>query len=146
MKTRIAVISLGVVLLFWGMAGAQQALLDGTLIPKFVDPLPVAGQISVVDATSAGPHYDSGYVPPIPGPTAQKLPGGSSYNIHLREFQAQILPSTGVPGAGLPANTTSWVWGYLTDGDLAGSFPRPSYLGPVVVAERGGSRLPDILQ
>ncbi|MBE0557672.1 MAG: hypothetical protein IH628_10615, partial [Proteobacteria bacterium] len=119
MNKRITIMGAALLLLFAGMAGmagAQQVLLDGTLIPKFVDPLPVAGDISVVDATSAGTP---------------------AYNIHLREFQAQILPSTGVPAAGLPANTASWVWGYLTEADLTGAFPRPSYLGPVVVAERG---------
>ena len=51
MKTRITIITIGVVLLFAGIAGAQQVLLPGTLIPKFVDPLPVAGDITVVDAT-----------------------------------------------------------------------------------------------
>ena len=51
MKKRIAIIAISVVLLFVGFAGAQQVLLPGTLIPKFVDPLPVAGDITVVDAT-----------------------------------------------------------------------------------------------
>ena len=115
-----------------GASNSDQDLLDGSLIPKFVDPLPVAGDISVVDATSAGTP---------------------AYNIHIREFQSQILPSTGVPAdsesgfAGLPADTASWVWGYLTDADVAPidaaiqagePLPvRPSFLGPVVIAERG---------
>jgi len=121
MNKRIAVIVTGLafLLLTVGIAGAQQVLLPGASIPKFVDQLPVAGQISVVDAAAT--------------------PG---YNIYMREFQAQILPSTGVPLAGIPANTPSWVWGYLTDADneALNSNPnliRPSYLGPVVLATRG---------
>jgi spore coat protein A, manganese oxidase len=112
-----------------GSAGAQgvtpQTLLPGALIPKFVDPLPVAGDITVVDATG-------GLTPPAFVP----------YNITMSEFQAQILPSTGVPAApkagflGLPAGTASYVWGYLTDTDSTAT-PRPSYLGPVVVAKKG---------
>ncbi|MDP1990007.1 MAG: multicopper oxidase domain-containing protein [Syntrophales bacterium] len=130
-RIKITTIGAALLLLFAGMAGAQppvQTLLPGSSIPQFVDPLPVAGDVSVVDATKAGPHYSAGYVPP---PTIKpKVKGGSPYNIHLREFQAQILP-TGFMGP-------SWVWGYLTDADvLAQPAVRPSYLGPVVVAQRG---------
>ena len=125
MKKRIIVMmSVAAFLLTVANAGAVQVLLPGALIPKFVDPLPVANDITVVDATSGGTP---------------------AYNIHLREFQAQILPSTGVPLAvpAIPPNTPSWVWGYLTDSDNPNPDPsipgpvRPSYLGPVVVAERG---------
>ena len=123
--------SMAFLLLFVGSAGAfgtyVQTLLPGTSIPKFVDPLPVAGDISVVDAT---------------------FTGTPAYSIHLREFQAQILPSTGVPLAvpPIPANTPSWVWGYLTDDDVAAQPAiRPSYLGPVVVAERGVPASPTYL-
>jgi len=110
-----------------GSAGAQgvtpQTLLPGALIPQFVDPLPVAGDISVVYANGNAASY--------------------TYDIHMKEFQAQILPSTGIPAnpkagfLGLPAGTPSWVWGYLTNSDLA-SQPavRQSYLGPVVLAKR----------
>ena len=74
-----------------GSAGAQgvtpQTLLPGALIPKFVDPLPVAGQISVVDATggNGNGNGNGNGTGPVP------------YNITMSEFQAQILPSTGVP-------------------------------------------------
>jgi FtsP/CotA-like multicopper oxidase with cupredoxin domain len=95
------------------IAGAQQMLLPGATIPKFVDPLTVAATptvpgITVVDATSTGLN-------------------GVPFNITAQEFQAQILP-TNFCGP-------SWVWGYLTDTDALGVV-RPSYLGPVVVAER----------
>jgi spore coat protein A, manganese oxidase len=103
-----------------GNAGAQgvtpQTLLPGALIPKFIDPLPVAGQISVVNATAPGVGLT--YAP---------------YNITMSEFQARILPSS-TPTT--PAYTGSWVWGYLTTGDSTAT-PRPSYLGPVVVARTG---------
>jgi FtsP/CotA-like multicopper oxidase with cupredoxin domain len=104
-----------------GIAGAQQILMPGATIPKFVDPLPVAGDITVVDATTL---------------ELFGVPGTSAFDIHIREFQSQILP------AGYPA---SWVWGYLTDDDLVGLGVRPSYLGPVVVAERGITAAPTYL-
>ena len=128
MKTRhvITVMSAVFLLLTVGITTntqAQQVLLPGALIPKFVDPLPVAGDISVVSATT---------------------PSTAAYTIHMREFQAQILPSTGVPLAvpAIPPNTPSWVWGYLTDADVAAGGVRPSYLGPVVVAQRGVPAFP----
>jgi len=136
MKARFSIIVAGLVLLFAGSAGAtnsDQLLLDGTLIPKFVDPLPegvpdgTPGGITVVNATAS----------PLLGlyPTPH-------YNIHIMEFRAQILPSTGVPDPSNPGtylvqpNTPSWVWGYLTDADKNAGGVRPSYLGPVVVAQR----------
>ncbi len=126
MKTKIT-LATGVLLLMViaGTAGAQippapqsQVLLPGATIPKFASQLPVAGDVSVVDATSGG-----------------------GYTIHMREFQAQILP------AGFKGPT--WVWGYLTDADAAAwdatQTPRPSYLGPVVLAARGMTTNPTYL-
>jgi spore coat protein A len=154
MKTRMTIMMLGVVLLFAGIAGAQQILLPGALIPKFVDPLPVATTtavpgITVVDARAGGADET---------PTADLLPVGApdgindnTFIISAVEFQAQILPSTGVPLAvpAIPANTPSWVWGYLTDADIA-SLPstppwRASYLGPVVVAQKGVPFYPEYI-
>lgn len=145
MKKRIALFAIGAILLIAGGAVASnldQVLLDGTLIPKFVDPLPLGvpdgspGGITVVNAT--------------PG-SLLGLDPSPDYNIHVREFQAQILPSTGVPAdpgsgfVGLPADTASWVWGYLTDADLTLGGVRPSFLGPVVVAKRGTPAHPTYL-
>lgn len=111
-------------LLVAGIAGAQilpapqtQILKPGATIPKFVEQLPVAGQISVIDARVANA------VDPV------TLVPYNGYNIHAREFQAQILPA-GICGP-------SWVWGYLTDADVAAGGVRPSYLGPAVIAQRG---------
>ncbi len=117
MKTKITLTMAAVValLLAVGIAGAQilptpqaQILLPGATIPKFVSQLPEAGAISVVNATAAGTP---------------------AYNIHVREFQSQILPA-GFCGP-------SWVWGYLTDADVAAGGVRPSFLGPAVIAQRG---------
>lgn len=110
------IVAVASILLVGGIAGAQilpapqtQMLLPGASIPKFVDPLPVAGDITVVDATSAGLN-------------------GAVFPVAAEEFQSQILP-TGFCGA-------SWVWGYLTTGDDP-TVVRPSFLGPVIIAERG---------
>ena len=148
------------------VSGKGQTLLPGEAIPKFADPLPegvfdgTLGGITVLDATSEP---------------------GNEYNIHIKEFKAQVLPAIGVPAydiqrvnpeyvsgdpstepeffrlkndAGLnPGNPTpTWVWGYLTDNDLdllkdtdGNYIPRPSSLGPVVLAKRGLPAYPTYL-
>lgn len=50
--------------------------------------------------------------------------GTGTIELQMREFQAQVLP------AGFPQTR---VWGYLQPGQTS----RPSYLGPVIVTERG---------
>lgn len=125
MSKKVAIAAISTLFLLSAISGASaqgvtpQTLLPGALIPQFVDPLPVAGDVSVINATAGG-----------------------GYNITMQEFKAQILPSTGVPAAlpPIPANTGSWVWGYLTDGDIPAPTVAPfrkSYLGPVVVARKG---------
>jgi spore coat protein A len=121
MNRRVVTIFVVVVsLLFtFSIAIAQQTLLPGMSIPKFVEPLPVAGAISVVDATSAGLN-------------------GAIFPIAAEEFQAQILPTLAnwpTAPATCADGTASWTWGYLTTGDDK-TVIRPSYLGPVVIAER----------
>jgi len=110
MKTKISILTVLFLVLAVGTAGAVQVLLDPLTIPQFADPLPVAGDISVVNATSAGAN-------------------GDTFTVTAKEFRSQILPVS----MGLPA---SWVWGYAVAGDDT-SVVRPSYLGPVIVAERG---------
>jgi len=98
MKRVSKIVATSVVLLFmaataWGVPApaplAQpQVLFPGLLIPKFVDPLPVAGQISVVNATSLALPGVQAYVPADP---VTPTPAYAAYNIHIREFQAQIL-------------------------------------------------------
>ena len=133
----ILMTSAALLLLGSGVAGAAQELLDGSRIEKYVEPLPVAGDITVVDATSE----------------AAGLPGSSLANpleITAKEFQAQILPTpanwTGMPEGCIDEtkrgknkdkpSSASWAWGYLVPGDTTERI-RPSYIGPVVVAERG---------
>ncbi len=104
------------------IANAQQTLLPGLSIPKFVEPLPEAGAISVLNAT---PNALLG------------IPSTPAYNIHVKEFQSQILPASFCG--------PSWVWGYLTDADVAAGGVRPSYLGPVVIAQKGTPAYPTYL-
>jgi spore coat protein A len=94
-------------------AGADQIPLPGSAIPQFVDPLPL---LSV-----AG------------GPMATVIADPNDIEIHMREFQANMLPSTFVPAAG--SYTGTWVWGYIVGPD-APSGTLETYIGPVVVATR----------
>ncbi len=72
------------------------------------------------------------FVDPLP-PLDVIVDNGTQITLDMREFQAPVL-STGtfVPGV---APLTS-VWGYLQPSEV-GPTPRPSYLGPVIVATRG---------
>jgi spore coat protein A len=138
MKIRKLICTAGAafLLLATGRADAVQSLLDGSLIPKFVEPLPVAGDITVVNATNSA----------LTGVSSQRA--RRAFPIAAEEFQSQILPTaanwdTGdfeVP-EGCSDTTASWVWGYLTPRDNPGRV-RPSYLGPVVVAEKGVPFMP----
>jgi FtsP/CotA-like multicopper oxidase with cupredoxin domain len=84
-------------------AQSPQVLLPGDAIPQFVDPLPGLDVIA----------------------------GTDQIELHMREFLANVMPSTFVPATGTYAGT--WVWGYLKP-DQTG---RSTYLGPVIVAVRG---------
>jgi spore coat protein A len=52
------------------------------------------------------------------------LAGASPIELRMTEFKAQVLPK---------GSPKTWVWGYLQPGQSA----RSTYLGPVIVAERG---------
>ena len=52
------------------------------------------------------------------------LAGASPIELRMTEFKAQVLPN---------GSPKTWVWGYLQPGQSA----RSTYLGPVIVAERG---------
>jgi len=118
MKTKISILTVLFLVLTVGTAGAVQILLDPLTIPQFAEPLPVAGDISVVDATSAGAN-------------------GAVFSVTAEEFQSQILPASMGLGA-------SWVWGYTVAGDDT-TVVRPSYLGPVIIAERNVPAMPEYL-
>ncbi len=94
-------------------AAETQEPLSGRAIPQFVDPLPT---LSV-----AG------------GPIATVVGGADEIEIHMREFQAGILPSTFDAAEG--AYTGTWVWGYVVGPD-APTTTQETYTGPVVVATR----------
>jgi FtsP/CotA-like multicopper oxidase with cupredoxin domain len=86
---------------------AQQVPLPGNSIPQFVDPLP---SLPVVDGTQ-------------------------SLKLTMCEFKSRVLPTgTFAPGS-VPE---TWTWGYIV-GDTCPSptTTRSSYLGPVIVAQRG---------
>ncbi len=103
---------LGVALLLMALAGASGAFaqaqipLPGSAIPQFVDPLPPLDVI-----------VDNGV---------------DEIVLEMEEFQAPVL-STGtlVPGVA----PLTWAWGYLQPSQV-GPTPRPSYLGPVIVATK----------
>ena len=91
---------------------AQQGVpLNSAKIPQFVDPLPLlsaqTGSIETLDGTA-------------------------SQVIYMREFQANVMPSTFVPAVG--NYTGTWVWGYRSADPPT---PADTYIGPVIVAERG---------
>jgi len=66
-----------------------------------------------------------------PLPTLNILaPGADPLVIDMREFQFPILPAGAVP-----TYTGTWVWGYVPQGQVG----YPSYIGPVILAERGAA-------
>jgi FtsP/CotA-like multicopper oxidase with cupredoxin domain len=140
MKTKVSIIMLGAVLLFAGIAGAQQAQglpLPAASIPQFVEPLPLA-DFEFIDATATGLNT-------------------ATFPVNAEEFPAQILPSAtltpavpGWPPANCTGDTASYTWGYRTVAPTPGVI-RPTYLGPVVISETGvavnpiyGNNLPSL--
>ena len=94
-------------------AQVAQMPLAGSAIPRFVDPLPLLDL--------AG------------GPMQTVIAGTSEIELHMREFQAAVMPSTFVPVAG--PYTGTWVWGYIAGPGIPAT-ARGTYLGPVIVATR----------
>lgn len=113
----LAVISLVVPSAFTNTVFAAQSPqipLAGKSIPQFVDPLPILD---------------------LAGGTIKTIVAGTSeIELHMREFQARMLPSTFVPATG--SYTGTWVWGYI-NGPTAPTTSLDTYTGPVVVATRG---------
>jgi FtsP/CotA-like multicopper oxidase with cupredoxin domain len=94
-------------------AAAAQLPLAGSAIPQFVDPLPL---LSV-----AG------------GPVETIIAGANEISLTMKEFQANVMPSTFVPASG--EYTGTWVWGYRAG--IEPDNPAGTYIGPVIVATRG---------
>jgi len=118
-------IILGVGLVLSPLAQAQvvQTPLDPAGIPKFVNKLPML---------KFEPDKNGNWKGDIPVAL-----GTDPITLSICEFKSQILPKgtlDTVTGAAVPTET--WVWGYQL-GDVCQPFPKHSYIGPVVAAERG---------
>jgi spore coat protein A len=91
----------------------QGTPLPGSAIPQFTDPLPLLNV--------AG------------GPIETIVAGTDQIPLTMREFRANVMPSAFVPATGTYAGT--WVWGYRAG--ITPYNPAGTYIGPVIVAERG---------
>ncbi len=94
---------------------AVQTPLAGNAIPQFVDPLPTL--------SLAG------------GPIDTIVAGGGEIELHMREFKANVMPSTFVPATGPGTYMGTWVFGYI-NGPTPPATTRGTYTGPVIVATR----------
>ena len=56
----------------------------------------------------------------------------TALELRMQEFQSMVLPANTVPGY-----TGTWVWGYLEPSQVGQPGNIPSYIGPVILAERG---------
>jgi spore coat protein A, manganese oxidase len=90
-------------------AQVVQVPLPGRSIPQFVDPLPL------LDLQG--------------GPMETVL--GDAATLTMAEFRANVMPSTFQPGS----YEGTWVWGYRTG--TPPTAPAGTYIGPVIVAQRG---------
>jgi len=67
----------------------------------------------------------------------QAILGDSPITLSICKFKAKVLPEgTFDTVTGAPVPTEIWVWGYRI-GDVCQQFPKHSYIGLVVAAERG---------
>ena len=104
-------------------AQVDQIPLDPAGIPKFVNQLP---QLELE------PKKNGKWRGGIP-----VLDGTTPSNVSICEFTTKILPDGTIDTlTGLPVQNQTSVWGYQI-GDICHPKPDHSYIGPVVVAERG---------
>jgi FtsP/CotA-like multicopper oxidase with cupredoxin domain len=94
----------------------------GSSFPQFVDPLPrlnvqPGGTMNTIVATNTS--------------FAQPL------ELHMCEFKTRILPSTWVPPVGSTYAGFTWTWGYFPNGCPAADAVQDTYIGPVLVNQRG---------
>jgi FtsP/CotA-like multicopper oxidase with cupredoxin domain len=119
MKTKKAMVMIGIILLTASLAGAQveQTELEGEMISQFLDPLPL------LDLTASGTNgIDT------------LIATSAEIELHMREFKANVMPTGFKPANGLPyAGTT--VFGYI-NGTTTPTSVRATYTGPVIVATR----------
>ncbi len=96
-------------------AASPQIPIAGSAIPQFAQPLPL---LSVQ-----------------PGGTVATLIGNQPLAIRMCEFDANVLP----PGTFLPGvQPATRVWGYIAGASCPTS-PQDTYIGPVIVNQRGSS-------
>jgi FtsP/CotA-like multicopper oxidase with cupredoxin domain len=93
---------------------AGRERLDGKTLSQFVNPLP--------RLSASG------------GTMQTVITGAAEIVLHMREFQARVLPPDFVPAMGAYQGT--WVWGYVV-GPNPSRGPLDTYIGPVIVATRG---------
>ena len=92
-------------------AQSPQTPLPGTMIPQFIQPLPLLSAA---------------------GGTMATVLGNQPLTITMCEFDANMLP----PGTPLEAGAgTTRVWGYIV-GNTCPTTPQDTYIGPVIVNER----------
>jgi spore coat protein A len=93
-------------------AQSPQIRLPGSMIPQFIQPLPLLS---------------------VAGGTMATVLGNQPLTLTMCEFDANMLP----PGTPLAAGATGTtrVWGYIV-GNTCPSTPQDTYIGPVVVNER----------
>lgn len=95
---------------------AGQVQLKGNKIPQFIDPLPLLS---------------------IAGGTMESIVAGTGeIKLNMLELQANMMPHTFVPANGLPYAGT-WVFGYRLGPTTAPVTAVDTYIGPVIVAQRG---------
>jgi len=97
----------------YGAFAGPQTPLPGSVIPQFLDPLPLLGG-DIVLAT------------------------GTNLTIRMEEFKANMLPTGFLPAAG-GTYAGTWVWGYQTNGfptPVAPNGALATYINPVVRAIR----------
>jgi len=137
--TKILLAAMAVFLLSAGIAAAQQVqvLLPGKLIPKYVEQLPLL-EFEFINATS----IDFTLVPGALSPVLGAGLNSATFDVNAHEFRSQILPASNPLLNWPPKKTTcgvdtaSSVWGYRTVAPTPAEI-RPTYLGPVVIAETG---------
>jgi spore coat protein A len=102
---------------------------DVCFLVVFLGFMSVPAAFSQVAQTPLPGNMIPQFVDPLPGLDVI-VDSGSQIELQSKEFQAPVMPSTFVPAVG--TYTGTWVWGYL--GPTQAS--RPSYIGPVIIAER----------
>lgn len=112
----VGVILLCILVGWIGQSQAAQIPLAGSKLAQFVDPLPM------IDLTASGTiGVDT------------LIAGAGEIELHMREFDANVMPTGFVPSVGTYTGTK--VFGYI-NGPAAPAGKRATYIGPIIVATR----------